>query len=137
MNQVRDAMNGPVIAVDPTTSAAEAARLMRDQDTGDVVIVEDGELTGIVTDRDLAVRLVAEGLDPNAPVSEVCTDSPITVAADDSLQAAADLMEQYSVRRLPVRDGDNVVGFISLGDLAQRMDASGTLTDISASTPNW
>jgi CBS domain-containing protein len=137
MTQVREVMNGPAITVDPNTSAAEAARLMRDQDTGDVLIAEDGRVTGIVTDRHLAVRLVAEGLDPNAPISEVCTAAPISVAADDTLHTAAQLMQEYSIRRLPVRDNDSVVGFISLGDLAQRMDTGETLTDISTSSPNW
>ena len=108
-----------VVSVEPTVSAREAARVMRDQDTGDVVVTRDGHLEGILTDRDLVVRLVAEELDPEVKVTEICTSEPITIDADQSLRAAATTMRQYSIRRLPVCEGDQVVGFISLGDLAQ------------------
>jgi CBS domain-containing protein len=110
---------------------------MRDQDTGDVVIARDGHLEGILTDRDLVVRLVAEDVDPDVEVTEVCTSEPITIDADQSLSAAAATMSQYSIRRLPVCEGDQVVGFISLGDLAQYMDSDDTLSEISSAAPNW
>ncbi|HEX5016303.1 MAG TPA: CBS domain-containing protein, partial [Actinomycetes bacterium] len=80
MTDVRDVMNGPVLTVEPDASAADAAQLMRDNDTGDVVITQDGRLTGIVTDRDLTVRLIAEGLDPFVSVSEVCSENPVTIS---------------------------------------------------------
>lgn len=137
MTQIRDIMSGPVITVDPTASAAEAARLMRDEDTGDVVVARDGRLEGIVTDRDLAIRLVAEDLDPQVAVSEVCTSEPITVNADETVDAAAEVMREYSIRRLPVRDGNGVVGFVSLGDLSKEIDTDATLSDISGAAPNW
>ena len=134
---LRDVMSGPVITIDPDASAADAARLMRDEDTGDVVVATGDELQGIVTDRDLAVRLVAEDLDPQTAVREVCTTDPITVDADESITAAASLMKEYSVRRLPVRDAGVVAGFISLGDLTQYIDTDTTLAEISQSAPNW
>ncbi|HEX5017346.1 MAG TPA: CBS domain-containing protein [Actinomycetes bacterium] len=137
MTQVKDVMTGPVITVDPTASAAEAAQLMRDEDTGDVVVGRDGALTGIVTDRDLAVRLVAESLDPDVPVSQVLTSDPITVDVDDSVEVAAERMKMYSIRRLPVQDHGRVVGFISLGDLTRHIDTDETLSTISQSAPNW
>ncbi|MFL6288482.1 MAG: CBS domain-containing protein [Actinomycetes bacterium] len=137
MTQIRDIMSGPVITVDPTASAADAARLMRDEDTGDVVVASDGRIEGIVTDRDLAIRLVAEDLDPQVQVSEVCTAEPITITADETPEAAAQLMREYSVRRLPVRDGQGVVGFVSLSDLSNEIDTEGTLSDISEAAPNW
>ena len=134
---IRDVMSGPVITIDPDASAADAARLMRDQDTGDVVVTVGSDLKGIVTDRDLAVRLVAEDLDPQTAVREVCTTDPITVDADDSIETAAELMKEYSVRRLPVREAGTVAGFISLGDLTQYIDTDTTLSEISQSAPNW
>jgi CBS domain-containing protein len=137
MTQLREVMSGPVITVDPDASAADAARLMRDQDTGDVVIVSDDRIHGILTDRDLAVRLVAEALDPNVSVSEVCTADPITVDVEDSIEQASQTMGEYSVRRLPVTEGSRVVGFISLGDLTQYLDTDDTLADISQAAPNW
>ena len=137
MTQLREVMSGPVITVDPSTSAAEAAQLMRDEDTGDVVVARDGALTGILTDRDIAIRLVAEGLDPDVPVKEVLTSDPITVDADDSVEVAADRMKVYSIRRLPVQEHGQVVGFISLGDLTRHIDTDATLSDISQAAPNW
>jgi CBS domain-containing protein len=137
MTQLREVMSGPVITVDPDASAADAARLMRDQDTGDVVIASDDRIQGILTDRDLAVRLVAEALDPNVSVSEVCTNDPITLDVEDSIEQASQTMGEYSVRRLPVTEGSRVVGFISLGDLTQYLDTDDTLADISQAAPNW
>jgi CBS domain-containing protein len=134
---LREVMSGPVITIDPDASAADAARLMRDEDTGDVVVAVGDQLKGIVTDRDLAVRLVAEDLDPQTAVREVCTTEPITVDADDSIETAAALMKEYSVRRLPVRDAGVVAGFISLGDLTHYIDTDATLSGISQSAPNW
>jgi CBS domain-containing protein len=112
MTPIRDVMSGPVITVEPTVSARDAAKVMRDQDTGDVVITRDGHLEGILTDRDLVVRLVTEDLDPEVEVTEVCTSEPITIDADQPLKAAATPMSQYSIRRLP-------------------------LSEISSAAPNW
>ena len=137
MTQIRDIMSGPVITVDPTASAAEAARLMRDEDTGDVVVARDGRVEGILTDRDLAIRLVAEDLDPEVSVSEVYTADPVTITVDETPEAAAKVMREYSIRRLPVRDSQGVVGFVSLGDLSKEIDTDSTLSDISGSAPNW
>ena len=137
MKYVRDIMSGPVITVEPDATAADAARLMRDEDAGDVVVISDGQLRGIVTDRDLAVRLIAEDLDPELPVGELCTTDPITVTPDESLNEAAETMREYSIRRLPVCENNAVVGFLSLGDLAQELDPNSALSEISGSAPNW
>lgn len=137
MTAIRDVMSGPVISIEPTASARDAARVMRDDDTGDVVITREGHLEGILTDRDLVVRLVAEDVDPGVEVAEVCTKEPVTISADQSLKEAATTMARYSIRRLPVCEDDKVVGFISLGDLAQYMDSDDTLSDISSAAPNW
>jgi signal-transduction protein with cAMP-binding, CBS, and nucleotidyltransferase domain len=136
MTQVRDVMAGPVVAVGPDDSAADAARLMRVHDTGDVVVLDDGRLSGILTDRDLALRLVAEGIDPFVACSEICSRDPVTVAPEDPIDRVAELMSQHAIRRLPVCEGSQVVGFVSLGDIAGHSDVDGTLFDISSAPPS-
>lgn len=136
MTQVREAMSGPVVAVDQHAAAAEAARLMRQNDTGDVVVMDGERLVGIVTDRDLALRVVAEGVDPYVSVSEVLTADPVIVTPDEDLRAAAELMQVHAIRRLPVCDSGQVVGFLSLGDLSTLVDIEATLTEISSAPAN-
>lgn len=132
MTQISTVMTGPVISVRPETSTLEAARQMAESDTGDVVVTEGGRLVGIITDRDITIRVVAEGLDPDTPVGDVCSSDLVTVAPDDDVSTAAALMRDNAVRRLPVCEGSDVVGFVSLGDLAQMSDADATLSEISA-----
>lgn len=133
---VRDVMTSPVVTIELDRPAAEAAAMMRDQDTGDVIVTSNGTLKGIVTDRDLAVRLVAPRLSMDTPVSEVCTDAPCTITPDANTREATQLMRDRAVRRLPVCDGDKVVGVVTIGDLAQELDQSSVLADISAAPPN-
>jgi len=140
MTQVREAMSGPVVTIDHNAAASDAARMMRENDTGDVVVTDAGKVVGILTDRDLAIRVVAAAIDPEVPIREVHSADPVTIAPDEELSAASELMRQNAIRRLPVCEGDNVVGFISLGDLATQgataTDADATLSDISAAPPN-
>jgi signal-transduction protein with cAMP-binding, CBS, and nucleotidyltransferase domain len=131
-------MNTPAIALDHQRPVAEAAQLMAEYQVGDVFVTEDGQLSGIVTDRDLALRVVAEGRALDTEVREVCTLNPQFLRSGDSLADAMQLMREANVRRLPVVENDAVVGAISLGDIAidQGEDASTTLRDISASPAN-
>jgi CBS domain-containing protein len=123
-----------VNASDPVT---EAARAMRDSDIGDVVVVDGGEVSGIVTDRDIVVRGVAEGRDPDSTnVSDVCTSGIETIEPGASVDDALRLMREHDIRRLPVVDGGNPVGIISLGDLAVEREPESTLADISAASPD-
>jgi CBS domain-containing protein len=123
-----------------TTSATlnEAARMMRDQEIGDVLVMrDDGTLCGLVTDRDLVVRGLAEGLDPgSASVEEVCNHDPVTLSSDQPVEEAVAVMRQYNIRRLPIVDGENLVGILSLGDLAIEKDPSSALADISKAPAN-
>jgi CBS domain-containing protein len=138
MTSIRDIMSGPVVTVDSGRSVADAARQMRDEDTGDVVVLQDGRIQGILTDRDLVIRVVAEDLDCDVPVSDVCTIDPVTITADESPESAAQLMRKYSIRRLPVRDdGKGIVGFVSLSDLLPEVDTEETLSEITEAAPNW
>ncbi|EFF93955.1 CBS domains protein [Streptomyces sp. e14] len=121
---VRDVMTPGVVAVRPDASLVEAARLMRAQDIGGVVVADGQEVVGVLTDRDIAVRAVAEGLDPQTVSARaVCTPDPLVVGPQDPLRAAVTLMREHSVRRLPVVEDGMPVGMVSLSDLADAWDA--------------
>jgi CBS domain-containing protein len=105
-------------SVKPGDSLQDAARIMRDEDAGAVPVVEDGRVTGMVTDRDIVIRAVADG-DFQAKISDVCSDDVITCSPEMSTADAAQLMSDNQVRRIPVVDSDErLVGILSLGDLA-------------------
>jgi len=129
---VADVMTRDVVSVDITDSAQEAARLMRENATGDVVVTDSGRVAGILTDRDLAVRLVAEGRDSMTRVGELVLENVVTCPPDTALADAVRTMRNHDVRRLPVVEGDRAVGILSLGDLALITDAGDLLADISA-----
>jgi CBS domain-containing protein len=140
-----DQMPGTVEEImtrDPRTveigdSLADAAREMRDGDIGNVIVTDGGRVAGIVTDRDIVVRAIAEGRDPQSTtVGDVCTSGPRTLEAGDSVEAAAQAMGENSIRRLPVLRAGELVGVLSLGDLAQDRDAGQPLANISAASPN-
>ncbi|MFF3350079.1 CBS domain-containing protein [Streptomyces sp. NPDC002779] len=134
---VRDVMTAGVVAVRPDASLAEAAQLMRDQDIGDVLVADGQRIVGVLTDRDITVRAVAEGVDPlTASVRSVCTPDPLVVAPQDPVAAAVALMRQHAVRRLPVVEDGLPVGVVSLGDLAEAQDPDSALADISRATPD-
>ncbi|MFH9731484.1 CBS domain-containing protein [Streptomyces sp. NPDC017260] len=133
---VRNVMTPGVAAVRPDSSLVEAARLMRTQNIGDVVVADGQGVVGVLTDRDITVRAVAEGLDPMAAgVRSVCTSDPLTVSPDDRAADAAALMREHAVRRLPVVEDGLPVGMVSLGDLAEAHDPASALADISRADP--
>jgi CBS domain-containing protein len=104
--------------VAPGDSLQAAARVMRDEDAGAVPVVEDGRVTGVLTDRDIVIRAVADG-DFQAKVSDICSDDIVTCGPEMSTAEAAELMSEHQVRRIPVVDDDEkLVGIVSLGDLA-------------------
>jgi CBS domain-containing protein len=115
----------------------EAARIMREEDIGDVIVIEGGRVAGIVTDRDIVVRAVAKGDDPNStPVRDICTTGIEAIEPSASVDDALRKMRQADIRRLPVVEGDRPVGVISLGDLAVEREPDSVLADISAATPD-
>jgi CBS domain-containing protein len=131
-----------IMTRDPRTVNADdpvidAARIMRDSDIGDVVVMDGGQVTGIVTDRDIVIRGVAEGIDAeSASVSEVCTTGIETIEPDASVDEALSRMREKDIRRLPVAKNRRPVGIISLGDLAVEREPGSTLADISAASPD-
>ncbi|QTE02416.1 CBS domain-containing protein [Streptomyces cyanogenus] len=134
---VRDIMTSDLVTVEPQASAAAAARLMRDEDVGAVLVTENGHLRCLVSDRDLVVRVFAEGADPEqTTVIQAGSEDLVTVGPDDSLDRALGLMREHAVRRLPVVEGDRPVGIVSLGDMAIERGEDTALGDISAARPN-
>jgi len=137
--QVRGVMTPNPAIVSLQTSLAQAAGLMRERQTGDVLVADGGgALYGIVTDRDIVIRAVADGMDPAmTPVQAVVTPSPISIGPDDNPAQAVALMREHAIRRLPVVDEQGTpVGIVSLGDLAIDRDERSVLADISAALPN-
>jgi CBS domain-containing protein len=123
--------------IDASDTVTDAARVMRDNDIGDVVVVENGQVSGIVTDRDIVIRAVAEGRDPDStPVSEACTTGVETIEPDASIDDAVRLIRENDVRRIPVTKDGSPVGIVSLGDLAVEREPESTLADISAASPD-
>jgi CBS domain-containing protein len=137
-NTIREVMTPDPATFTPQDSVRDAAQAMSRGDFGAVVIVENGgEVRGILTDRDIVVRGVAEGKDPGSTeIREVFTTEPTTLAPDDSLDEAVDALREAHVRRLPVVEETRVIGIVSIGDLAQARDEKSALGDISAAEPN-
>jgi CBS domain-containing protein len=134
---VRDIMAPTPITARPDTPVAEIARIMRDEDVGAVLISEGGEnLLGLVTDRDLVVRSLAAGLDPDTPARAVCSEELWSVHPDLDVIQAAELMRKEAVRRLPVVQDGKPVGVVSLGDIAVLAAPESVLGGISGSMPN-
>jgi len=115
---IREVMTPNPQSVSPGDSIQNAARIMRDLDTGAVPVVENGRPIGILTDRDIVVRAVAEDGQLNRPVRDIISSNVICASPDMSTHDAADLMSEHQVRRLPVVENDRLVGIVSLGDLA-------------------
>jgi len=122
---VRHAMTESPQTATPNMTASDAAGLMRQLDVGVVPIADGGSLIGLVTDRDIVLRVVATRQDPDdVKLADILTKSPTTVTPDTKLSDARDLMAKHRIRRLPVMKGDELVGILSLGDVAIA-DASG------------
>jgi CBS domain-containing protein len=129
--KVRDIMTPAPVGVYYSQTIGETARVMRDASVGAVLVVNDGALAGLVTDRDLVVRGLAEGMGPDTPVGPLCTGDLIGVAADADLGQAAQLMRENAVRRLPVINDGQVVGIVSMGDIAISADGDSALAAVS------
>jgi CBS domain-containing protein len=127
MEQVRNVMTQNPTSCDPSTTAVEAAKVMASEDVGSVPVVKDGRLVGLVTDRDLVVRVLAEGRDPNSTtLGEIASSDLETVSPDDDLDTVLRKMASSQVRRLPVVEGDQLVGIVAQADVARQGDDSET-----------
>ena len=134
---VRELMAEPVVTVTADATLAEAARMMRDADIGDVIVVKKTKPVGVLTDRDIVVRGVAENRTPGTVTAgEICTTDVVSVAPDAEISQAIALMRRAAVRRLPVTEMGELVGVLSLGELAIERDETSVLADISSAEPN-
>jgi CBS domain-containing protein len=135
---VREVMTSRLVACTPDATAADAARLMKENDIGDVLVRDGDRLAGIVTDRDLAIRVLAEDRHgAERPIRDVCSHDVATVSPEDTIDRAVELMRERAVRRLPVCEGEGrLVGVVSIGDLALERDRLSALGHISAAPPN-
>ena len=118
MQTVRDIMSTDVQYCTPLDNMYEVAVKMREFNVGAIPIVDQGHLVGMITDRDLVVRGIAEKHPGSTAVTEVMSRELVTVSPDDSVQKAADIMARHQIRRLPVVEGGRLVGIVALGDLA-------------------
>ena len=135
--QIRELMTPNPVTLPGTASVHEAARAMRDRQIGDVIVIEHDQVCGIVTDRDIVVRTVAETQDPaTTTLADICSHNLLTVTPTDSVEEAVRLMRTHAIRRLPVVDGGQAVGIVSLGDLAVERDPGSALGEISDAPPN-
>jgi CBS domain-containing protein len=134
--KVSDIMTPAPVGVYYSQTIGEAARIMRDTQVGAVLVVNDGALSGVVTDRDLVVRGLAEGEGPDSPVGPLCSGDLVGVAADADVGQAEQLMREHAVRRLPVISDGQVVGIVSIGDLAVSVDEDSPLAAVSRAQPS-
>ncbi|WP_034263069.1 CBS domain-containing protein [Actinospica robiniae] len=130
-----------IMSTDPATvpgqvPISEVARLMREREIGDVLVTDEGRLYGVLTDRDIVVRAVAEERSDTATAMEICSGDVVSCRVADEVDRALALMREHAVRRLPVVEDGRPVGVVSLGDLAIERDQRSALADISAAHPS-
>jgi len=133
---VADVMTPAPSTIGMSDTIQTAAEMMATLDVGALVVQAGHTTVGIVTDRDLVVRGLAEGLGLEAMVGEVASEDIVTVGPGLPAEAAVKVMRAAAVRRIPVLDGDTVVGIVSIGDLAVERDPTSALADISEAEPN-
>jgi CBS domain-containing protein len=134
---VSDVMTKDPAVLDVMDTAADAATMMRERDIGDVIVRDGDQVGGIVTDRDIVVRAVAENRNPTTvTLGEICSRDVTTLSPDDPISDAVKLMSERALRRLPVVKDGRPVGIVSLGDLAIEHDKESVLGQISSAPPN-
>jgi CBS domain-containing protein len=116
--KIRDVMTPNPRTVSPDDTIQAAARIMQAEDTGVVPVVDNGKVLAIVTDRDIVIRVVAEGASLTSPVGAIATRDVVCVTPDTTTREANELMSERQIRRLPVVENDRLVGVVSIGDLA-------------------
>jgi CBS domain-containing protein len=134
---IREVMVTDPVALPSDVSVQDAAQHMRDRHIGDVIVLEDEDVAGILTDRDIVIRAIAEGLDPaETTIGELASRSVATVSPDDTVEAVIGMMRTLAIRRVPVVEAGRPVGIVSLGDLAIERDGDSALADISSAEPS-
>ena len=137
MRKVRDVMSAAPVCMPPGESVSAAARAMKQHGTGTVLVLTGGRLSGLVTDRDITVRVLAENRDPRITrIGDICSSELVVLDPDDDLAQAARLVRDRAVRRMPVLRDGTPVGVVSTGDLALEKDAKSVLSGVSSAPPD-
>jgi CBS domain-containing protein len=139
VREVREVMTAAPRTVEATAGLADAAQIMREDSIGDVIVTDGDRPIGIITDRDIAVNVLAAGTDPSRMrVRDLIQGELglVTIAPTETVQEAMRRMGQQNIRRLPVVESDRVVGIVSLGDVSQLPGAGAVLADVSNAPPN-
>lgn len=136
--KIREIMTPNPIMMNVNDTVGDAARTMRDRDIGCLLVVDaSNRLCGVVTDRDLVVRSLADGKDPRGcKLQDVCSEAVTELTPDDTVDNAIKLMARKHIRRIPIMEGTHPVGVLSLGDLALERDPDSVLSSISSAAPN-
>jgi CBS domain-containing protein len=135
--KISQVMTPAPVTVNSDEPVTTAAQVMKEYGIGAIVVLTDRKITGILTDRDIAVRVLAARRDPALTlVRDVATADPVTLDVDDDTGEAVRVMRERAIRRLPVTDGGAPVGMISIGDLALTQDERSALAEVSAAPPN-
>ncbi len=134
---IREVMIKDLVTLPSGASVEDASRQMKDRDIGDVIVLEDEDIAGILTDRDIIIRAIAEGRSPaDTTIGEIASRDLAVVSPDDTVETVIGIMRAQAVRRVPVVEAGKPIGIVSIGDLAIERDDDSALADISAAEPN-
>jgi CBS domain-containing protein len=135
--KIREIMTTSLVCLDASETVSDAAKAMKEHGIGDVLVMSSDELCGVLTDRDLTVRVLAEDRDPKSTrLDDVCSHEVATLSPDDDVDRAVQLVRERAVRRIPIVEKGRPIGVVSIGDLAVERDETSALADISAAPPN-
>jgi CBS domain-containing protein len=134
---IREVMTHDVVVMPTTATLHDAGREMRERDIGDVVVLEDDKVLGILTDRDIVVRAVADNRAPSETrIGDIASRNAQTLTPQDTVEDAIRIMRENAIRRVLVVEEGRPVGIVSIGDLALEQDPASALADISRAEPN-
>jgi CBS domain-containing protein len=136
--RIRDVMTSDPLTLEASSTVFDAARAMKAADIGPIPVLDQaGNVCGIITDRDVVVRVIAEGRDPTTTkLGDICSQELTVLSPDDSVDEAVRLMRERALRRFPVVEGGKAVGIVSIGDIAVEREPDSALADISGAPPN-
>ena len=135
--KMRDIMSPAPVCMAPGEPVSAAAQAMKQHDIGTVPVLAGGRLSGLVTDRDITVRVLAENRDPRTTrIGDICSGDLVVLGPDDDVEQATRLVRERAVRRIPVLADGRPVGVVSIGDLALEQDPASALSGVSSAPPN-
>ena len=137
VRKMRDIMSLAPVCMAPGESVSVAAKAMKEYGIGTVLVLTEGRLSGLVTDRDITVRVLAENRDPlTTPIGDICSSELVVLGPGDDVEQATRLIRERAVRRIPILADGIPVGVVSIGDLALDKDETSALSGVSSAPPN-